>query len=213
MWVCAATVTPFGGLPLIDYRVATSQRWRGAHASCALSAFCRGSIRFRPARGRRPDRVLLEGPDTPFSAEFTVTITCCFAVRKRTADFMPPTRALCHKPDDVAEIATGARSPVTQGVLGRVGLSREMCQFPAPASRPRLGRLLQRQADEAIAAFRLGRCGAGCARRLASPVGGGDTRIRQSLGLRDVRAVATAASGSGGCLVPAIARSGKEGRS
>ena len=89
-----ATVTPFGAFPLIDYLIATSQS--------VVEGLTRLAHYLRLVEARSvpvlledddPIRVLLDGPDTPFSAEFTVTITCGSAVRKPTAVFMPPTRA------------------------------------------------------------------------------------------------------------------------
>ena len=59
---------------------------RGAHASCALSASRRGSIRSLPSRGRGPDSVLLEGCDTPLSAEFIVSAVSRAPFRRKRQD-------------------------------------------------------------------------------------------------------------------------------
>ena len=70
-----ATVTPFGAFPLIDYLIATSQSvgeglTRLAHYLRLVEARSVPVLR----EDEDPIRVLLEGPDTPLSAEFTVTI-------------------------------------------------------------------------------------------------------------------------------------------
>ena len=70
-----ATVTPFGAFPLIDYLIATSQN---VGEGLTRLAYYLRLVEARPVPVLREDedpiRVLLEGPDTPFSAEFTVTI-------------------------------------------------------------------------------------------------------------------------------------------
>jgi hypothetical protein len=70
-----ATVTPFGAFPLIDYLIATSQ-----NVGEGLTRL-RRYLRLAEARSvpdpheeEDPIRVLLEGSDTLFSAEFTVTL-------------------------------------------------------------------------------------------------------------------------------------------
>src|SRR5687768_13879237 len=70
-----AMVTPFGAFPLIDYLIATSQSVgeglkRLAHYLRLVEARSVPVLR----EDENPIRVLLEGPDTPLSAEFTVTI-------------------------------------------------------------------------------------------------------------------------------------------
>jgi hypothetical protein len=71
-----ATVTPLGAFPLIDYLVATSQNvgeglTRLARYLPLVEARAVPQLR----EDEDPIRVLLDGSNTPFSTEFTVTIS------------------------------------------------------------------------------------------------------------------------------------------
>ena len=94
--------------------------------------------------------MLLEGCDTPFSAEFTVTLNLLH-FRAETEDrFRAAYASFCHQPDDVAEIERVLGCPVHTGASWNGwALSRETCQLPFRRRDPALGGLLQRQADEA----------------------------------------------------------------
>jgi hypothetical protein len=70
-----ATVTPIGAFPLIDYLIATSENV--GEGLTRLAQYLRlAEARSIPCLREEEDpiRVLLEGGDTPFSAEFTVTL-------------------------------------------------------------------------------------------------------------------------------------------
>ncbi len=211
-----ATVTPFGAFPLIDYLIATSQSvgeglTRLAHYLRLVEARSVPVLR----EDEDPIRVLLEGPDTPFSAEFTVTINLLLCREETNGRFHAAYASFCHEPDDVAEMERVLGCPVHTGASWNGwALSREMCQLPLRRRDPVLGRLLQRQADEAIARLPPTngvaldvRPGARIARRgwrHADP----HSRSESC----DVNAVTATASGCCRRLVPAAARSGKEGR-
>ena len=176
-----ATVTPLGAFPLIDYLIATSQNVREG-----LTRLGRYLPLVEPRsvpqlrEDEDPIRVLLDGCDTPFSTEFTVTINLLH-LRAETEDrFRAAYASFCHQPDDVAEIERVLDCPVyTRAAWNGWALSRDTCQLPFRRRDPVLGDLLQRQADEAIArlpamegvAFEVRQA-------LAARVGGGDTRIQ-----------------------------------
>jgi len=176
-----ATVTPLGAFPLIDYLIATSQNVREG-----LTRLGRYLPLVEPRsvpqlrEDEDPIRVFLDGCDTPFSTEFTVTINLLH-LRAETEDrFRAAYASFCHQPDDVAEIERVLDCPVhTRAAWNGWALSRDTCQLPFRRRDPVLGDLLQRQADEAIArlpamegvAFEVRQA-------LAARVGGGDTRIQ-----------------------------------
>jgi Arabinose-binding domain of AraC transcription regulator, N-term len=87
-----ATVTPFGAFPLIDYLIATSQNvGEGLTRLGRYLRLAEARSLPNPREEEDPIRVVLEGCDTPFSAEFTVTLNLLHFVRKRRTDFAPPT--------------------------------------------------------------------------------------------------------------------------
>ena len=175
-----AMVTPIGAFPLIDYVIVTSQNVR--EALTRLARYLRlAEPRSVPCihEDEDPVRVSLEGCDTPFSAEFTVTINLLH-FRQETEDrFRAAYASFCHKPDDVAEIERVLNCPVyTGGSWNGWALSREMCHLPFRRRDAALGNLLQRQADEAIARLPpVEGVALDVRRALASRVGRGDTRI------------------------------------
>jgi hypothetical protein len=98
-----ATVKPFGAFPLIDYLIATSQSvgeglTRLAHYLRLVEARSVPVLR----EDEDPIRVLLEGPDTPFSVEFTVTINLLLCREETNGRFHAAYASFCHEPDDVA---------------------------------------------------------------------------------------------------------------
>ena len=176
-----AAVTPIGAFPLIDYLIATSQ-----DVGEGLTRLARYQ-RLAEARSvpcllgdEEPIRVLLEGCDTPFSAEFTVTLNLLHFREETEGRLRAAYASFCHTPDDIAEMEHVLGCPVHTGASWNGwALSRDMSQLPLRRRDPALGRLLQRQADEAIARLppvegvALDVC-----RALASRIGGGDARIR-----------------------------------
>ena len=176
-----ATVTPIGAFPLIDYVIVTSQNVREALTRIARY------VRLAEPRSvphvredEDPIRVSLEGHDTPFSAEFTVTLNLLH-FRDETEDrFRAAYASFCHQPDDVEEIEQVLSCPVHTGASWNGwALSREMCQLPFRRRDAALGSLLQRHADEAIARLPpMETVALDVRRALASRVGGGDTRIQ-----------------------------------
>jgi AraC-like DNA-binding protein len=176
-----ATVTPVGAFPLIDYLIATSQ-----NVGEGLTRLAR-YLRLAEARSvpylredEDPIRVLLEGRDTPVSAEFTVTLNLLDFRQETENRFRAAYASFCHKPDDVAEMERVLGCPVHIGASWNGwALSREMCQLPLRRRDPALSSLLQRQADEAIARLPPMESVVLDVRRvLASRAGGGDTRIQ-----------------------------------
>jgi AraC-like DNA-binding protein len=176
-----ATVTPFGAFPLIDYVVATSQsvgegltrlvRYLRLAEPRSVPCFCEDEDSIR---------VLLEGHDTPFSAEFTVTLNLLRWREETEGRFRAAYASFCHKPDDVEEMQRLLGCPVHAGASWNGwALSREVWQLPLRRRDPALSTLLQRQADESIARLPTGE---GVAldvhRALASRIGGGDTGIQ-----------------------------------
>jgi AraC-like DNA-binding protein len=176
-----ATVTPIGAWPLIDYLIVTSQ-----NVGEGLTRVAR-YLRLAEARSvpylrddEEPIRVLLEGHDTPLSAEFTVTLNLLHFREETEGRFRAAYASFCHQPDDVAEIEEVLGCPVYTGASWNGwALSRETCQIPLRRRDATLGRLLQRQADEALARLpSMEGVALDVRRALASRVGGGDTRIQ-----------------------------------
>jgi AraC-like DNA-binding protein len=179
--MCLASVTPLGAFPLIDYLVATSQSvGEGLTRLARYLRLAEPRSVPCPCEDEDPIRVVLEGCDTPFSAEFTVTLNLLHWREETAGRFCAAYASFCHEPDDVEEM---------QRVLGcrvRTGASwngwafpRDMWQFPLRRRDPALSRLLQRQADEHIARLPSAEGVILDVRRaLASRVGGGDTRIQ-----------------------------------
>jgi AraC-like DNA-binding protein len=176
-----ATVTPIGAFPLIDYLIMTSQ-----NVGEGLTRLAR-YLRLAEARSvpslredEDPIRVVLEGCDTPFSAEFTVTLNLLHCREETEGRFRAAYASFCHRPDDVAEMERVLNCPVHTGASWNGwALSRETCRLPFRRRDPTLGGLLQRQADEAIARLpRMQGVALDVRRALASRVGGGDARIQ-----------------------------------
>jgi AraC-like DNA-binding protein len=176
-----ATVTPFGAFPLIDYLVATSHSvgeglsrlTRYLHLAEPRSVPC---LR----EDEDPIRVLLEGRDTPFSAEFTVTLNLLHWREETDGRFRAAYASFCHQPDDVEEIQRLLGCAVHAGASWNGwAFSREMWQLPLRRRDPALSRLLQRQADESLARLPpTGGVTLDVRRALVSRLGGGDTRIQ-----------------------------------
>jgi AraC-like DNA-binding protein len=176
-----ATVTPFGAFPLIDYLVATSPT-----VGDGLTRLAR-YLRLAEARSvpclrvhEDPMRVLLVGCDTPFSAEFTVTLNLLQCRQETEGRFRAAYASFCHTPDDVVEIERLFGCPVHAGASWNGwALSREMCQLPLRRRDPALGSLLQRQADEALARLPpIQGVALDVRQALAPRVSGGDIRIQ-----------------------------------
>jgi hypothetical protein len=127
-----ATVTPFGAFPLIDYLIATSQSvgeglTRLAHYLRLVEARSVPVLR----EDEDPIRVVLEGPDTPLSAEFTVTINLLLCREETDGRFHAAYASFCHQPDDVAEIERVLSCPVRTGASWNGwALSRDTCRLP-----------------------------------------------------------------------------------
>jgi hypothetical protein len=136
-----ATVTPFGAFPLIDYLIATSQSvgeglTRLAHYLRLVDA------RSVPVLLEDDDaiRVLLDGPDTPFSAEFTVTINLRLCREETDGRFHAAYASFCHRARRRCRDRTGARlSDAHRSVLERMGAVARNVSASTPATRPRLG--------------------------------------------------------------------------
>ena len=87
--------------------------------------------------------------------------------------------SFCHTPDDVAEMERVLGCPVYPGASWNGwALARETWQLPLRRRDPGVSRLLQRQADEAMARLPpMEDVAADVRRALAPRLGGGDTRI------------------------------------
>jgi AraC-like DNA-binding protein len=176
-----ATVTPIGAFPLVDYLIATSQDV-GEGLSRLARYLCLAEARSVPRllEDEEPIRVLLEGCDTPLSAEFTVTLNVLHFRQETDDRFRAAYVSFSHQPADVAEMERVLACPVRTGASWNGwALSRDTFQLPLRRRDPALGNLLQRQADEAIARLPPGEGVILDVRRaLASRIGGGDTRIQ-----------------------------------
>ena len=71
--------------------------------------------------------MLLDGPDTPFSAEFTVTINLLLCREETDGRFHAAYASFCHEPDDVAEIERVLGVRCTQERPGMGGRCRAKC--------------------------------------------------------------------------------------
>ena len=176
-----ASVTPIGAFPLIDYVVATSQSV--GEGLTRLAHYLRlAEPRSVPCvcEDDDPIRVLLEGHDTPFSAEFTVTLNLLHLREETAGRFCAAYASFCHEPDDVEEMQRLLGCPVRTGASWNGwAFARDMWQVPLRRRDPALGRLLQQQADERVARLPPAEGVILDVRRaLASRVAGGDTRIQ-----------------------------------
>jgi AraC-like DNA-binding protein len=176
-----ASVTPIGAFPLIDYLVATSQSV--GEGLTRLARYLRlAEPRSVPClcEDDDPIRVLLEGQDTAFSAEFTVTLNLLHWREETAGRFCAAYVSFCHKPDDVEEMQRLLGCPVHAGASWNGwAFPREMWEFPLRRRDPTLSRLLQRQADDHIARLPPTEGVVFDVRRaLASRMAGGDTRIQ-----------------------------------
>lgn len=176
-----ATVTPFGAWALIDYLVATSQTV-GEGLTRLARYLCLAEPRSVPifCKGEDPIRVRLEGQDTPFSAEFTVTLNLLQWGAETEGRFRAAYASFRHEPDDVEEMQRLLGCPVHTGASWNGwAFPREMWRFPLRRRDPALSKLLQQLADGSIAALPPTEGVAFDVRRaLASRVGRGDTRIQ-----------------------------------
>jgi AraC-like DNA-binding protein len=176
-----ATVTPFGAFPLIDYLIATSQNV-GEGLTRLARYLCIAEARFvlRLLEDEDAIRVLIEGLDPPLSAEFAVTLSLLHFREETEGRFCATYASFCHNPDDVAEMERVLGCRVHAGASWNGwALSRTTWQLPLRRRDPTLSKLLQRQADEAIARLAPTEGVAPDVRRaLASRVAGGDTRIQ-----------------------------------
>ena len=175
-----ATVTPFGAFPLIDYLVATSQNvGEGLTRLGRYLSLAEARSLPHPHEDEDPIRVLLEGSDTPFSAEFTVTLNVLH-FREETDHRLRATYAsFCHEPDDVAEMkrVLGCRV-LTRASWNGWALTRDAWQLPLRRRDAVLSSLLQGQADEAIARLpAMEDVTLDVRRAVVSRMGGDDTRI------------------------------------
>jgi AraC-like DNA-binding protein len=186
-----ATVTPFGAFPLIDYLIATSQNV--GEGVTRLGRYLRlAEARSVPEAHEEEDpiRVSLEGSDTPFSAEFTVTLNLLHLREQTENQARAAYASFCHTPDDVAEMERVLGCPVHPAASWNGwALARETWQLPLRRRDRVLSSLLQRQADEAMARLPpMEDVAADVRRALAPRLGGGDTRIETI-----ARALATSA--------------------
>jgi len=174
-----ATATPFGAYPLIDYLVATSEsvgEGLGRLARYLRLAEPR-SVPFL-CEDEDPIRVVLEGHDTPFSAEFTVTLNLLHCREETEGRFRATYASFCHEPDDVEEMQRLLGCPVhTKASWNGWALSHEVWQLPLRRRDPALSTLLERLADESIACLPPTRGVALDVRRALTSRIGGDTRI------------------------------------
>lgn len=175
-----AAVTPFGAFPLVDYLIATSENVREGLTRLARYLHL-AEARSVPCLREDGDliRVVLEGHDTPVSAEFTVTLNLLHFRQETEGRFRAAYASFCHEPDDVAELERVLKCPVYGGASWNGwALTRETCQLPLRRRDATLGNLLQQQADEALARLQpVDDVAIDVRRALASRVGSGDTRI------------------------------------
>jgi AraC-like DNA-binding protein len=174
-------VTPIGAFPLIDYLIMTSQNV--GEGLTRLARYLRlGGARSVPSlrEDEDPIRVLLEGCDTPLSAEFSVTLSVLHFSEETEDRFRAGYVSFSHTPDDIAEMERVLGCPVHTGTAWNGwALSRETWELPLRRRDPVLGGLLQRQADDAIGRLPpMDGVALDVRRALASRVGGGDTRIQ-----------------------------------
>jgi AraC-like DNA-binding protein len=175
-----AAVTPFGAFPLIDYLIATSQNV--GEGVTRLGRYLRlAEARSVPDahEAEDPIRVSLEGSDTPFSAEFAVTLNLLHFREQTENRFRAAYASFCHTPDDVAEMERVLGCPVHPGASWNGwALAHETWQLPLRRRDPVLSSLLQRQADDAMARLPpMEGVAAEVRRALAPRLGSGDTRI------------------------------------
>jgi AraC-like DNA-binding protein len=175
-----ATVTPFGAFPLIDYLIATSQNV--GEGLTRLGRYLRlAETRSvpHPHEEEDPIRVLLEGSDTAFSAEFTVTLNL-LRFREETDNRLRATYAsFCHQPDDVAEMERVLDCRVhTRASWNGWALPREAWRLPLRRRDAVLSGLLQAQAEEAMARLpAIADVALDVRRAVTSRIAGDDTRI------------------------------------
>jgi AraC-like DNA-binding protein len=176
-----AAVTPIGAFPLIDYVIVTSHDV--GEGLARLARYLRlGEAPSVPSlrTDEDPIRVVLEGRDSPLSAEFSVTLNVLH-FREETEDrFRAAYASFSHTPDDIAEMEGVLGCPVhAEASWNGWALSRATWELPLRRRDPVLSGLLQRQADDAIGRLPpMDGVALEVRRALASRVGGGDTRIQ-----------------------------------
>ena len=175
-----AAVTPFGAFPLIDYLIATSRdvgEWLTRLGRYMRLAEARSAP--HPLEEEDPIRVFLEGPDTPFSAEFTVTLNVLHFRKETDNQLRAAYASFRHEPDDVAEMERVLDCPVhARASWNGWALTREAWHLPLRRRDAVLSNLLQAQAEEAIARLpAVEDVVLDLRRALASRIAGDDTRI------------------------------------
>jgi AraC-like DNA-binding protein len=175
-----ATVTPFGAFPLIDYLIATSQNvGEGLTRLGRYLRLAEARSAPHPHEEEDPIRVFFEGSDTPFSAEFTVTLNVLHFREETDRRLRATYASFCHEPDDVAEMERVLDCPVHTGACWNGwALTREAWRLPLRRRDAVLSRLLQAQAEEAIARLpTIEDVVLDVRRALATRIAGDDTRI------------------------------------
>jgi AraC-like DNA-binding protein len=166
---------------LIDYLIATSQSvGEGLTRLGRYLRLAEARSVPDPHEEEDPIRVLLEGSDTPFSAEFSVTLNLLHFREETENRFRAIYASFCHEPDDVAEMERVLGCPVHTGASWNGwALAREAWQLPLRRRDSVLSSLLQGQAEEAIARLpAMANVALDVRRTLASRIGGDDTRIQ-----------------------------------
>lgn len=179
-----AAVTPIGTFPLLDYVIATCDTVGDATRQLARFFRLIDAPHVVECDEREdPVRVVFEsrdGRDSPFGFEFGVALSLLHLREEAGERFRASYVSLRHMPDDIAEAEQIVGCPVRGGAAWNgFALPRPVWNVPLRRRDPVLAKLLQQQADAAIARLPpLDGVALDVRRALTARVNGGDTRIQ-----------------------------------
>ena len=179
-----AAVTPIGTFPLLDYAIATCDTvGDGIRQLARFFRLIDAPHVVECDEREDPVRVVFEsrdGRDSAFGFEFGVALTLLHLREEAGERLRASYVSLRHMPDDIAEAEHIVGCPVRGGAAWNgFALSRSVQNLPLRRRDPLLAKLLQQQADEAIARLPpMDGVALDVRRVLATRVAGGDTRIQ-----------------------------------
>lgn len=177
----AAAAIPIGSFPLLDYLIATSDSVGDAVRQLKrYLGLVDNPHDIDVQDGEDPFRVVFVSRDGRPADEFGIALTLLRLRDEAGEAFRPGYLSFQHMPEDTAEIEVMFGCPVRAcATWNGFALSRSTWELPLRRRDPILAKLLQQQADEAIA--RLPRTDDvlyDVRRALASRVAGGDIRVQ-----------------------------------
>jgi AraC-like DNA-binding protein len=177
----AAAAIPIGSFPLLDYLIVTSDSVGAAVRQLKRYLALVDSPHIIAIEdGDDSVRVVFVSRDGRPADEFGIALALLRLREEAGEAFRPSYISFQHMPEDTAEIEAMFGCPVrASATWNGVAFSQTTWNLPLRRRDPILAKLLQQQADEAIARLpRMEGVGYDVRRALASRVAGGDTRIQ-----------------------------------